>query len=120
MGLAVVAVVYLAAAVALFADPGGVGDRMPFALPDMGGRFIGSFALALGVLAAWPALRGRAEAALPLLGLVAFPAGALLAAARHADDLEPAGRATAWVVVLTALAAAGAVGLIWERRTRPD
>lgn len=111
--------VYLIAAAVLFADPGGVGDRMPFALPDMGGRFLGSFALALGVLAAWPALRGRAEAALPLLGTVAFPAGALLAAVRHAGDLEPAGRRAAWFVILIALAAAGAVAMAWERRTTP-
>lgn len=116
--LAGLAAVYLVAAIALFTDPGGVGERMPFELPDMGGRFLGSFALALGVLAAWPALRGQAEAALPLLGTVVFPLGALLAAIRHLDDLEPAGRRATWFVVLIVLAAAGAVAMAWERRTR--
>ena len=116
-GLTALALLYLIAAVALFVDPGGVGDVMPFALSDMGGRFIGAFALALGVLAVWPALRGSAEAGLPLLGLVAFPAGALLAAVRHLDDLEPAARATGWIVLLIALGAAGLVALLWERRS---
>jgi hypothetical protein len=115
--LGALAAVYLVAAIALFADPGGVGERMPFALPDMGGRFLGAFALALAVLAAWPALRGRAESSLPLLGTVAFPLGGLLAAVRHLDDLEPAGRRTAWFIVLIGLAAAGAVAIAWERRS---
>lgn len=115
--LAALALLYLIAAVALFADPVGVGDAMPFALPEMGGRFIGSFALALAVLAAWPVARGRDEARLPLFGLAVWPAGALIAALRHLDDLEPAGSRTGWIVLLVLLMLAGAALMAWERRT---
>lgn len=117
LGATVLALIYLIAAVALFADPVGVGDAMPFALPEMGGRFIGSFALALAVLAAWPVARGRDEAFLPLLGLAVWPAGGVVAALRHLDDLEPSGARAGWIILLVALGLAGAALLAWERRT---
>jgi hypothetical protein len=70
-----------AAAVALWIDPAA------FSLPPLGGRFAGSWAAMLAVLAAWPAVRDRLdEARLPALALVALPAGALLAALRTSAE----------------------------------
>jgi hypothetical protein len=99
-GLAAVAATALwAAAVALWIDPAA------FSLPPLGGRFAGSWAAMLAVLAAWPAVRGRAdEARLPALALVAVPAGALAAALR--TTAEPG-----YVVALLVLLAAGVVVL---------
>ena len=65
------ALAYLAAAIALLADPKAF--PAPFDVPPMGGRFLGAWALLMAVMAAWPALRGRREARIPLLALVAFP-----------------------------------------------
>ena len=85
------------AAVALWIDPAA------FSLPPLGGRFAGSWAAMLAVLAAWPVVRGRAdEARLPALALVALPAGALLAALR--TEAEP--RYVAALVLLLVVGAA--------------
>jgi len=72
-----VAAATAAAAVALWLDPA------VYSLPPLGGRFAGSWAATLAVLAAWPAVRGRRdEARLSALALVALPAGALAATLR--------------------------------------
>jgi hypothetical protein len=85
------------AAVALWIDPAGVS------LPPLGGRFAGSWAAMLAVLAAWPAVRGRAaESRLPALALVALPAGAVVAALRTGADP----RYAAALVLLLAVGAA--------------
>jgi hypothetical protein len=68
-----------AAAAALWIDPATLS------LPPLGGRFAGSWAAMLAVLAAWPAVRGR-EARLAALALVAVPAGALAGALRAGAD----------------------------------
>jgi hypothetical protein len=72
---------------------GGIGIRLwidPGALPDLGGRFAGCWAVMLGFLAAWAAVvNRRAEARLPALALVALPGGALAGAARTLDG-DPA------------------------------
>jgi hypothetical protein len=79
--LAAVAAALGVAAVALWVDPTG------FSLPPLGGRFAGSWAAMLAVLAAWPAVRGRRdEAHLSALALVALPAGALVAALRTSAE----------------------------------
>jgi hypothetical protein len=88
-----------AAAVALWIDPAG------FSLPPLGGRFAGSWAAMLAVLAAWPAVRGRAdEVRLPALALVALPLGALGAALR--TDADPR-----YLVALVGLTVVGAAVL---------
>jgi hypothetical protein len=80
--LAAVALGLGAVALRLWIDPG--------ALPDLGGRFAGSWAALLAVLAGWAAVANRrAEARLPGLALVALPAGALAGAARALPG-EPA------------------------------
>ena len=81
--LAAAALALAAAGVALWIDPAA------YDLPPLGGRFAGSWAAMLAVLAAWPAVRGRRdEARLPALALVALPAGAL---ARGTADGRGAG-----------------------------
>jgi hypothetical protein len=75
--LGVAAVALGAAGMTLWIDPAA------YSLPPLGGRFAGSWAAMLAVLAAWPAVRGRRdEARLPALALVALPAGALIATLR--------------------------------------
>jgi hypothetical protein len=103
-----------ALAVALWADPTGLSDASPFALPPLGGRFAGSWIALLSLLAGWAALRDRAdEARLPALALMALPAGALVAAARTSGDLDGAG---AYVVALVLPAACGLAVLASLRR----
>ena len=88
---------------------GTAADLVPFALAPMGAAFLGAWGLFLAVLAAWVALRGRAdEAEVPLLGLVAYPAGGILAALTTLGDLQPDGRRLVWLVALAAIATAAA------------
>jgi hypothetical protein len=115
-GLGVLALVYLAGAIALLADP--TAFPAPFDMPPMGGRFLGAWCLLMAVMAAWPALRGRREARIPLIALVAFPAGALLAALRSLGDMEAGSARTTWIVVLAALTAVGALALLGLGRRR--
>jgi hypothetical protein len=111
--LALVAALLALLAVALWLDPGGLTDASPYDLPPLGGRFAGSWIALLSVLSAWAAVRNtKVEARLPALGLVALPAGALIAAMRTADDLEPA---AGYLAAVTALIA---VGLCAMRATR--
>jgi hypothetical protein len=92
-----------AVAVRLWADPG--------ALPDLGGRFAGSWTALLAFLAGWAAVVNRRdEARLPALALVALPAGALLGAARTVHG-EPA-----YLAGLVLLVACGAAVLRASRR----
>jgi hypothetical protein len=108
--LGVVAAVLGGLALALWIDPAGFSDASPFALPPLGGRFAGSWIALLAVLAGWGAGRGtREEARLPALALVALPAGALVAAARTAPDLD--GGAGGYVAALVALVLAGAASV---------
>ena len=83
-------------AIALWADPVGAGDYLPFAPPSLSGRVLGSWAFLLG------------------------PLGALIAASRTFGDLDADGRAL-YVLVLVAWLAA-ALALVWasgERRPQP-
>jgi hypothetical protein len=118
-GLAVLALAYLAGAIAFLADP--TTFPAPFDMPPMGGRFLGAWCLLLAVMAAWPALRGRREARIPLLALVALPAGALVGALRSAGDMEAGSARAAWIAVLAALTVIGAAALALARpgRERP-
>jgi hypothetical protein len=117
-GLAALALAYLAAAIALLADP--TAFPAPFDVPPMGGRFLGAWALLMAVMTAWPALRGHREARIPLLALVAFPAGALIAALRSYGDMEDGSARTAWIAVLAGLVALGAAALILGRAGDPS
>ena len=116
--LGVAAAALGAAAAALWVDPAA------FSLPPLGGRFAGSWAAMLAVLAAWPAVRGRAdEARLPALALITLPSGALLAALR--TEADP--RYVAALVVLLVVGAAvlsAALGVAagrgrWDRTPVP-
>jgi hypothetical protein len=69
-------------------DRGSAEAFVPFALAPMGAKFLGAWCLFLGVLAAWVAARGTAvESRIPLLGLIAYPVGGLLAALTTWGDL---------------------------------
>jgi hypothetical protein len=104
--LAAAAAMLAAAGIALWVDPAAG----PLALPPLGGRFAGSWAVMLGVLAGWAAAAGgHDEARLAALGLVTLPAGALAAAARAPLD---AGTATTVYIAALALLVTGGLGVL--------
>jgi hypothetical protein len=87
-------------------------DPAAFSLPPLGGRFAGSWVVMLSTLAAWAALRDRRdEARLPMLALVALPAGALVGALRTGAD-------PAYLVALALLALVSAAPDAAARRSR--
>jgi hypothetical protein len=104
--LAVVSALLAALALALWIDPTELADASPFELPPLGGRFAGCWIALLAVLAGWGALRNRVEEArLPLLAIATLSLGALIAALRTIADLEPAGRAGAYMAAIALLLA---------------
>jgi hypothetical protein len=108
--LALICALLAALALALWIDPTGLADASPFKLPPLGGRFAGCWIALLAVLAGWGALRNRVEEArLPLLAITTLSAGALIAALRTIADLEPAGRAAAYIGAVSLLLASGAL-----------
>jgi hypothetical protein len=97
LAFAAAAIALLAAAVALWADPGA------FDLPPLGGRFAGSWSALLATFAFWAAWHDRRdEAVLPALALVALPLGALAARVGSFDLV---------VLAYAALAVVGAAAL---------
>jgi len=67
-----------------------VSGPVPFAMAPLGARFLAAWFAFFATLAIWTALRpARSEARLPLLSLVAYGIGGLLAAAAHPADLGP-------------------------------
>ena len=63
---------------------------VPFEMAPLGARFLAAWLAFFAVLAAWPAVRPtRSEAGVPLLALIAYGIGGLLAAAVHPGDLGP-------------------------------
>jgi hypothetical protein len=106
--LGAVAIAGGALALALWIDPTGLAGPSPFDLPPLGGRFAGSWVALLAVICGWAAVRDRVdEARLSAFALVALPAGALVAALRTIDQLDPAGAAAAYITALTLLVLAG-------------
>jgi hypothetical protein len=98
-----------ALALALWIDPVGLAGPSPVDLPPLGGRFAGSWVALLAVLCGWAAVRDRAdEARLSGFALVALPAGALIAALRTIEQLDPSGAAAAYIALLLLLVIAGA------------
>ena len=88
VALLVLAFILVVSAALLWLDPSAGGRVLPFEPSPLGGRFVGCWLLFLAVLAAWAALR-PAEARLPFVALVAYPAGALVAGLRSLPDLSP-------------------------------
>jgi hypothetical protein len=65
------------------------GGPVPFEVAPLGARFLAAWLAFFAVLAGWPAVRpSRAEARVPLLSLIAYGLGGLLAAAVHPGQLE--------------------------------
>jgi hypothetical protein len=97
-----------ALALALWIDPTGLAGPSPFDLPPLGGRFAGSWIALLAVVCGWAAFRNRVdEAYVPALLLIALPAGALVAGLTTIGQLDPAGSAAAYLVLLVLLVLAG-------------
>jgi hypothetical protein len=92
-------------AILLWIDPAAGVRVLPFEPSPMGGRFIGAWAAFLAVMATWAALR-PAEAKLPLIALVAYPLGALVAGLRSFSDLSPPGARWAYLAALALASAA--------------
>ena len=105
-----VAVLGAVLALALWIDPTALSGPCPFELPPLGGRFAGSWVATLSVVCGWAAIRDRAdEVRLSALLLITLPAGALAAALRTIDQLEPAGAAAVYLTVLVLLVLCGAL-----------
>jgi hypothetical protein len=117
LGLAALAALLVALALLTWVDRSAAEELVPFALAPMGGAFLGAWALFLAVLAGWAAGRGgREEAWLPLVGLLAYAVGAVVAALRSWSDLAD-GRRVGYVVALAAVAALAGIAL---RRRAPS
>jgi hypothetical protein len=97
--LLALAVLLVVLAVVLWADPAAGVRVLPFEPSPLGGRFIGCWSAFLAVMATWAALR-PSEAKLPLIALVAYPAGALVAGLRSLPDLSPPGARWTYLTVL--------------------
>jgi hypothetical protein len=84
-----------------------MSNALPLRLPQLGGRFLGSWCVFLAFLAGWAAIRGRPdEARIPFVALAAFSAGAVVGALRDLSDLQPPGRRAIYVGILLAVVAA--------------
>jgi hypothetical protein len=117
LALGALAALLVALAVLTWVDRSAVEELVPFALAPMGGAFLGAWALFLAVLAGWAAGRGgRDEAWLPLVGLLAFALGAIVAAVRSWADLAD-GRRVGYVVALAVVAVLAGIAL---RRRAPS
>jgi hypothetical protein len=116
--LLTLAVLLVVLAIVLWADPVSGAGVLPFEPSPMGGRFIGCWSAFLAVMATWAALR-PSEAKLPLVALVAYPAGALVAGLRSLPDLSPPGVRWAYLFVLALVSAVFGLWLLRAGR-RPE
>jgi hypothetical protein len=83
--LAVLAIAFAGLAVWFWVSTRG---PVPFEVVPLGARFLSAWLAFFAVLAGWPAFRpARAEARVPLLSLIAYGVGGLLAAAVHPGQL---------------------------------
>jgi hypothetical protein len=73
----------------------------------LGARFLAAWLAFFAVLSAWPAVRpARSEARVPLLALIAYGIGGLLAVAVHPGELGPgAGGYVAGLLIVVAVPA---------------
>ena len=93
---------------------------VPFQVAALGARFLAAWLAFFAVLAAWPALRPtRTESRVPLLALVAYGVGGLLAAAAHPGQLGP-GALGYLVGFVGMVAAAGLILAAFRWRGLPD
>jgi hypothetical protein len=118
IALAALAVAFAVLAVWFWARTDG---PVPFQVAALGARFLAAWLAFLAVLAAWPAVRPtRTEARVPLLALVAYGIGGLLAAAAHPGQLGPG--ALGYVTALLGVVAAAGLILAFDARWRgsPD
>ncbi len=110
-------IAYAALALAIWIDPDAVGERGPFALVGLSGRYGGCWLALLATLAAYPAIRNRSdEAFLPAVALTLWPIAAFLASFRSWDELETGAPRTIYLVVLVVLAVAGGAVMGAPRR----
>jgi hypothetical protein len=116
--LALLGAVYSLLAVGLLFAPGRLqADLSPFRLPGLSGRFIGAWCAFLAVIALFSAGRNRShEVAFPMLALVLWPVGGIVAAIRSFDDLQPSGRRTVNLLLLGALALAALTASVGRHR----
>lgn len=116
--LASLGAVYSLLALGLLFAPGRIqAEASPFRLPGLSGRFIGAWCAFLAVLALFSAVRNRShEAAFPMLALVLWPVGGIVAGLRSFDDLQPSGRRMAYLALLGAVAVLAALAASAGRR----
>jgi hypothetical protein len=114
---AVVGVVLLAGAIALFAAPSSLGSHWPWALTPLLARAVAAWYALFGTMLVSCAvgLRRPAEAAIPYATLAAWCLLLLALALLHGDDVSGAG---AWIAGMVALLAVAAGGL-WAAARQP-
>ncbi len=84
---------------------------VPFGVAPLGARFLAAWLAFFAILAAWPALRPtRSEARVPLVSLLAYGLGGLLAAAVHPGQLEAG--ASGYLAALIGVIAIASLALI--------
>jgi hypothetical protein len=116
--LVVLATAFAGLAVAFWITTDG---PVPFEVAPLGARFLAAWLAFFAVLAGWPARRPTlSEARVPLLSLVAYGVGGLLAAAVHPGHLEagPSGylAALVGVVAIASFALIRGSRLVWQAR----
>lgn len=101
---AVLGLVYAVLAAMLVIDPGLLNPVVPFDLARLSGRFLGSWATFLAVLAIFAAVRNRArETWASGLALTLWPLAGLAAALRTSGQLQADGRVGYFVALLVLL-----------------
>jgi hypothetical protein len=91
---------------------------VPFEVAPLGARFLAAWLAFFAVLAGWPALRPTlSEARVPLLSLVAYGVGGLLAAAVHPGQLEAG--LLGYLAALVGVVAIAGLALAHARAQRP-
>jgi hypothetical protein len=104
--LGVAATTLGALALVLWLDP--EVNFMPYLVPELGGRFAGSWAATLAVIAGWAAFSGdRAQGRLAGLGLALLPGGVFIGGLRTLGELEPYPSAVLYMGALLALTSLG-------------
>ncbi len=112
----VLRVVYAVLAALLVINPGLLDPVVPFELARLSGRFIGSWATFLAVLAIFAAVRNKSrEAWIPGLALTLWPLAGLAAALRTSGEMA-ADRRIGYLAALLVLLVLGAIACTMAAR----
>jgi hypothetical protein len=119
--LGLLAVAYALLALGLLFLPSRLEEASPFALPGLSGRFVGSWCAFLAVLASFALWRNRDnEAAVPIVALLIFPIGAIVAGFGPTTSSSRFSRRLGYFVTIVLVAGVATAVLAGRRRSRQD